>query len=363
MIAERGTSVTFDLLTESISGTTEDASAVTVSIINSSGGTVVNLAAPTTHPALGHYQYVYPVPGNAELGVWTVRWFATIDAQTSSIEGTFTVESSATIAPSSGQTCTPWATHEDAIGPCATYDVDPDELDLCMQIATDILWNLTGRQWPGICTDTIRPQAQWKKWDGPPMWWASALAQGVADSPWGWCSCHRGRETGCARVPELKLPSGPVDPSSVVVMLDGEEFSEWRVDDGRYLVRTDGDQWPCCQDLLLPDTALNTFSVTWNFAHNPPSAGRRMAAVYGCQIAMAFDPTLNGQCKLPARVKAVTRQGVSVGAVDPETLVEKGQVGIPTVDAWVASIIAGRARRRATVIVPGHSRSSRRVNH
>lgn len=362
MIVERGTSVTLDLLTESIGGDAEDATSVSISILNANGATVVNLDLPV-RVGFGHYQYVYLVPVGAELGTWTARWFALIDSAPVSTDDPFTVTSAAALgaSPSPGQTCTPWATHDDAIGACAEYGVDPDEVDLGMQIASDILWNLTGRRWSGICVDSIRPQAQWKKWDGPPMWWPSTLVTG-ASAPFGFCSCNRGRETGCARVPEIRLPSSPVVADSITVLIDGEQFTDFRLDDNRWLVRTDGDQWPCCQNLTLDDDQPNTFSITWNYGRMPPAAGARMAAIYGCQIALSMNPDTANKCQLPARVTRITRQGTSVSAVDPETLIEKGQTGLVVVDQWVASIIAGNARRRATAMVPGHWRGSRRVN-
>lgn len=359
----RGNPITLDLLSSDGAGIAVDVPDLTATIINANGVTVVTDDDNTVFVSTGHRRYVYNVAADALIGAWSIRWDGTISgAPVQTYEG-FTVLAAGAFAPVGGtadQVCQPWATHEDAVGACAEYGVDPDELDVAMVISSDILWNLTRRKWSGVCSDSIRPQAQWKRWDGPPAWWPSSMVNG-GSGPWGYCSCNRSRETGCARIPELRLPRGPVVADSISVMLNGEPFTEFRLDDGRWLVRTDGSQWPCCQDLLLDDTEPNTFSIDYSFGKLPPRAGGRMAALYGCQIFMSTHPDLSAQCKLPDRVTRVTRQGTTTSFVEPSTLVEKGMTGLTVVDQWVAAVNKGNDTRRASVMVPGRWRPSRRV--
>lgn len=360
----RGATITLDAFYKDASNAAVDPTNPKVSILDPASTVVVSLATPT-HVGLGHYQYEYPVDVGAQLGAWQARWFGLVNGvQVGPVDDGFTVVAAGSIDTSTrtGQTCQPWVTSGDPY--CqATLDagVSSAELDICLQIATDVLWNLTGRRWSGVCTDSIRPQAQWKKWDGyGPRFWAASQTPLFN---FGVCTCHRSRETGCNHIPEIRLPNGPVVPDSPIVHVNGELFTDWRVDDGRWLVRTDGEGWPCCQNLLLDDTEDRTWSVVYEFGSMPPIGGARMAAVYGCQLALSFSPDLAGKCRLPKRVTRITRQGVTASAVDPETLVEKGQLGLVEVDAWVGSIINGNKRRRATVMVPGRWRGSRRVNH
>lgn len=362
-IVEQGSTAGLDLLTEQFNGTAVDFTDVKVSIIDATGDTVVTLDTPT-HISTGHYTYDYVVAADAELGAWVARWFGTFDGDELSVDDGFTVVRVGALAPAvaGGQTCQPWATHEDAIGACADYLVDPDELDVWMQVATDVLWNLTGRRWSGICSDTVRPNAQWRRVAGPRMWWAG---RGSGPGMWGWCSCHRGRETGCSTVPEIRLPNSPVVPDSVVVRIDGDLMppESYRVDDGRFLVRLDGDGWPCCQDMRAnPETDDHTFQIVYSFDRRPPIGGVRACAMYGCQLFSAANPELGGPCVLPTNVVQVVRQGVTTRFVDPSSLAKDALTGLPFADAWVRSILTGNQRRKATAMVPGLTRSVRRTS-
>lgn len=357
----RGNSITLTVLLQDGGGQAVDDPDATATIIDANGATVL-ADQPTVFVTTGRRTFTYAVAADALLGAWAIQWDATIDgAPIQTLDG-FTVLAVGSLTPGSSpesSVCQPWATHTDVHG-TACDAVDPDLLDDACLVASDMLFNLTGRRWPGVCSDKIRPQATWKKWDGPPQWWPSTLASGM-QSPWGFCSCNRGRETGCARIPEIRLPHAPVISSGVVVTVDGTVFNEWRVDDRQYLVRTDGSGWPCCQDLLLEDDAVNTWSVQYPWGRLPPIGGKMAAAALGCQLALAYDPSTAGQCALPAKTQSVTRAGTTIRMLDPEKLLMNGLTGFAPVDQWVNSVMVGRKRQPPTLIVPGKHRSFRRT--
>ncbi len=315
--------------------------------ITAPDGTVTT---PTpTHDGTGLYSYVLLLD---QVGAWRIEWDGTgavpaVGYQTLVVHDPNTVNT----------TCEPWATSADACAPCNTYEFDTVLLDEKMAVATDVLFNLTGRRWPGICTDVIRPQAQYRSFETP-RWWPSD------GSGYGWCSCNRGRETGCAAVPEIRLPGHPVVAASVLI--DGEAFTDFRIDDGRWLVRTDGEGWPCCQDLTaaVDDLSASTFQVSYSWGSEPPAGGIAAAAALGCQYALACDPDAvnDGTCRLPKYVTSITRAGTTMSFADPMKLVKDGLTGIPEVDQWVNSILLGDKRRRGRVLVPGSHRSARRTS-
>lgn len=363
----RGNTITLDAFIRQ-AGVLTDADAIpTCSIVNAAGETVVELD-DATHITLGHYQYKYPVPSDAELGAWAIRWFATVDSADAEDEDGFTVLRDSGTGPTIGfadsfqsaiSACSPWADSGDVVAVYPDYAGDTGILDEACVLASDILFELTGRRWPGKCHDTIRPTAQWRSYDGPPRWWPTNGDRGA----WGWCSCNRGRETGCASLPEIKL-NAMVDRNSIVVTLNGEDFTDFKLHDGRYLVRTDGDSWPCCQDLRLDSTADNTWQVDYDHGANPPPGGHVSARFYGYQLALSMDPAAvnAGKCLLPKRVTQITRQGITATVLDPMTFIQDGMVGLALVDQWVASLRIGQARRHATVIVPGRHRRARRIS-
>lgn len=263
-------------------------------------------------------------------------------------------------------TCSPWATTADVCSPCDDYAFDPVVLEDCLQVASDVLFELTSRRWPGVCAEVVRPNAQYRAHDGPRYWGHLVGRIGASSSPWGWCSCNRPREWGCSSLSEVLLGASPV-LSITEVLVDGVVVApgEYRVDDHRYLVgleRADGTRrrWPCCQNMALPDTEEGTWSVAYTYGLEPPLGGVRAAAALGCQLALACQPETVGKCRLPKRITSITRQGVTVAVLDPLTLFADGLTGLAEVDLWVQSTRLGVARRRATVLVPGQARDVRR---
>lgn len=364
LIGQGGT-ITLDATYQDINGDAHDATTPQVSILDPNGDTVVAIATPT-RVGLGHYTYEYAVAVDALQGAWSAKWYGLINGvQVGPVEDGFTVAAAGAIVPggnAGATTCSPWATHEDVVdGPCATYSTDPDELDEALQIASDMLYALTRRRYKGICTDTVRPNAEWREWKLP-RWWPVS-----GDAWWGYCSCHRGRENGCVPVHELKLPGQPVNPNpaALTIMLDGNQLdpSSYRIDDHGYLVRTDGLGWPCCQRMELDDTEEGTFSITYPFGRMPPVGGVRACKVLGCQLLLGWsdDEDDNAACMLPERVTTITRQGVTMALIDPLTLFDDGKTGVPFVDLWVSTVNRSSNQRSATAIIPGRHRSVRRA--
>lgn len=246
---------------------------------------------------------------------------------------------------------------------CQTYGVDTTKLERHLQFASDTLYELTGRRWPGLCETTVRPQsgvaAAGRTWPGN-GYDVGVLARGV----WS-CSCNRSTRTGCSSVPELKLADRVVE--IIEVKVDGEVVpaDEYRLDDHRYLVglrRPDGSErtWPCCQRDDLADTEVDTFSVTFVRGGLPPVGGTIAAASLACEFARAAG-LLEGTCRLPKRVTSIVRQNVTVAVLDPLTLFQEGRTGLPEVDLWLESVRQGPARRRGTMIPMGRRRGSRRA--
>lgn len=263
-------------------------------------------------------------------------------------------------------TCTPWVTSADAVSPCNGYDIDSLLLDETMQMASDILFNLTSKKYRGTCTETVRPLARRRAEPGWSRWWPSSsyYATGAFASGRDYCACNRSSDFGCGTIPEFPLPGRPVHPASVEVTIDGAPFTEFRVDDHYKLVRTDGNGWPCCQDLLLADTEVGTWSVTYDYGLNPPRGGLLAAALLGTQLYLAIPdaPGVGTNLSLlPKRVTSISRQGITLAVIDPLTLFQDGLTGIPFVDVWVANEKLADSRRPATVHVPGRGRTVRRV--
>jgi hypothetical protein len=232
--------------------------------------------------------------------------------------------------PAYGALCEPWATVEDVCPPCEALDVE--KLAPWLDVASSVLYGLTGSQWPGECLDTV--------WPGP-------------EECYAWLS-HRRRDSR-----PLELPGYPVVDIEHVV-IDGVELDRerYRVDDRRrlvYLPEPGGRQgWPTNNDARVAPDAEGTWSVAYWWGAAPPPGGREMAASLGCQLALACDGS--DECRLPKRVQTVTRQGITMVALDDLGIFEAGRTGLEDVDAWLGSIRYASAHRPAALFIPGASR-------
>lgn len=97
----RGGTITLEALTTDNFGQATDASPITVSIIDSTGTTVLSNATPT-HVATGVYTYAYAVGVSAPLGAWAAEWTGTIAGFPLVTDDGFTVVTPPTIVTPGG---------------------------------------------------------------------------------------------------------------------------------------------------------------------------------------------------------------------------------------------------------------------
>lgn len=257
-----------------------------------------------------------------------------------------------TLAP-----CEPWCTEADFCAPCDA-EYGSDRIDETIEIASWLLFEATRRQFPGQCTTTVRPCVT----DHHVDYGASMLRASVFDRRWAFCGCGSPDQCGCGGLSQVRFGGLPI-VSVDEVKVDGEALgtSAYRVDDWQWLVRLDGDTWPCCQRLDLPSTEEGTFEVTYTFGRRPPTAGIRAAAVLACELLLACDPSMSENCRLPRRVTSITRQGVQVAmSVDPMDYLDKGRFGIFEIDAFIA-MANGAGGRPARVWSPDVRPTTRHV--
>lgn len=255
--------------------------------------------------------------------------------------------------------CADWITGDEVFdcGPCVTDDPDHALADEMAEVASRVLWNLSGRRWPGVCSAVVRPCRRSTGWN-PPSWWERTW-----QPSWGWCSCGAPSvtECGCGSESEITLGGTPIVAVSEV-RVDGVALaaSAYRVDDFRRLVRIDGSGWPCCQDLTAdPASEDNTFQVTFTYGAAPPLAGEMAAKRLACEMYRAC-ANPDGDCELPERIRSIVRNGMEVGFIDPMEFLAEGKTGIYSVDVWLESERYG-ARTGAVVASPDFMPSSRRA--
>jgi hypothetical protein len=223
--------------------------------------------------------------------------------------------------------CSPWFDPLDLTACCAGITTDTD-VDRAAEIATDMLYRLSGYRYPGVCEQTVRPQGQ-----------------GCFDHL-NYCCCHRLSIITLAGYPIREI---------IEVRLNGEVLpvDDYRLDRNRQLVRIGG-VWPSCQNLSLAD-GDGTLFVTYEHGLEPPPGGAEAALQLACEVAKALCAGSGGEvedCSLPAGTVRVTRQGVSIETQELGLwLLGSVRSGMPLVDAFLALHAAPR-RMVAALSVP-----------
>lgn len=223
----------------------------------------------------------------------------------------------------------------------------PAMQDNAAAFATDILWAATGRQF-SACTMTVRPCMQNGQWGwfryndgwnyggvgGGGGGWVPFIWNGSWFNGCGMCG-NNGPFCCEPRWLTQVILLGPV-ASVTSVIINGVPVtpSAYRIDDGQWLVRTDGSTWPIYQDLNLDDGATNTWSVTYLRGVAVPKPLLGAAGTLAIEYLKACS---GSDCRLPGRVTSIIRTGVQITMVDPTVLLEKGLTGIEEVDLLIRS--------------------------
>jgi len=239
--------------------------------------------------------------------------------------------------------CAPW----DAVFPCDISAESPDAVADAVLFATEVVDALSGRQF-GSCPVTLRPclreclttsyTAGWDPWPG-----SSALS-----SPWYalvTCSGSGCTDTcSCTTLSEVVLPA-PVS-SVTQVLIDGSPLvtGSYRVDDNRMLVRVDGFTWPRCNDLSKADTETGTWSVTVNVGQTIPEGGKWAVGELACQYIRARK---GEDCRLPASVQKLVRQGVTIEFPKLTDTFNAGYTGLYLVDTFIRAVNPNKLKRRS----------------
>lgn len=337
-----------------------------------------------THPATGIYICKLTPP----LPTGTYRYLCVgTGAVVASSEDMFDIEASGVLTPSAPTVavpgpCSPWINGDDVAAGGNDLGVGDDHflLDDVAYAASSLLYDLSGRQFPGVCTRTIRPCAdKCSCWGfspslglGPWAWVSSAAWGGAGVGPWYWRN-ECGDTCGCGYLSEVELSGYPVQQilevkinGTVLPLLDSNNNPNYRLDNRRTLVRMNDPgpppnprAWPACQDMSLDDTQDSTFAITYTWGTDVPWIGRQAAA----QLARELYKASNNQtCQLPTKVTKIVRQGITMERVVPMAdMLRGGATGLQLVDAFIAQYNPTKMRRRPAVWSPDWPRRGRKV--
>lgn len=246
-------------------------------------------------------------------------------------------------------------------GPCDTWPIEwtcdlsaqnPAVTGLAVATATEVLWGLTGMRF-GLCNVTLRPCRRdcytGRMYDDyGPSWEAGYYPQpALIGGLWFNLVCGSCAGTcSCGHVSEFVLPA-PVH-EILEIKIDGTPMvtGSYRLDNNRIVIRTDGEDWPRCNDLSKDDTEEDTWSVTATYGEVVPEGAKLAMGQLACEILRA---AAGGDCKLPAGLQQLVRQGVTISYPDVGELFRQGRTGLYLVDMFVSTWNPYNLRQRSRV--------------
>lgn len=240
------------------------------------------------------------------------------------------------------------------------------DLPRALLVASHLMYAATGRQFPGLCTDSVRPcsgAAALQVLDYP----ASVGGSRALGHLWPGAACGCGGEPiscGCRVHDAVPLPGLPVS-RVVSVTVDGVALDvtpgtgDVRIVDDRWLIRSNGQHWPCCQNLAAPLTEPGTWGITYEYGVVPEPPALLAAEVLACELVAGW---AGGDCNLPQRLTQLTYEGATMSVLDPFDFLDGGRFGIYEVDLAVTIYNPQRLQRTARVVLPrDYQRAARRV--
>lgn len=218
---------------------------------------------------------------------------------------------------------------------CEGWDeFEPPVRQRAIAIASRLMWAATGRRY-GRCETVVQPCGPRK---APPLYRAYPVELGrtsgsgaglypyLQDGQWVnaglGCSC-------CAGACEIELP-GPTSTTGIVSVTAAGEVvppASYIVFNGSILTRTDGACWPSCVNYGNQDPP--DFEITYLRGLAVPEAVLAVTGELACEFAQAC---VGGPCRLPGRLRRLTRQGVEVETAEIDRTASRLLTGIDSVD-------------------------------
>ena len=250
--------------------------------------------------------------------------------------------------------CNAWTTSAD-VAVCCNADVGSDValFDDVVDAASQVLWELSIRQFSGTCDHSVRP-CQTRDPCG-----FQVLSRGhVVAGDFFWSGRDWGVACGCWPLSQVELAGYPVR-EILEVKIDGVVLAadEYRLDNWRYLVRKNGELWPACQRLDLDDDEEGTWAVRYTSGQNPPWIGQMAAQELACELYKSCQGgAIAADCILPSGVTRVVRQNITI---ERNAFTAWGRqlgiwrTGLPQVDLFLNTYNPAGIRRRPVMMTPG----------
>lgn len=232
-----------------------------------------------------------------------------------------------------------------------TYS-DSEYADDACQMASNILWAMSGRKYSGITTVTERyiTSVDSFRYQGiSAKNFQAHLINGsvynMASEDWN-DSAYQ--SDGTSSISRIRLRGKPVQEVHLVRSLyDGHivDPDYYYVSEHNEIRAYSGTPWP-----------PGNVEVTYTYGIRPPVAGRMAAKLFAIELIKFWT---GDDCALPDRVTSISRQGVSYTVLDNQDFLENMRIGIYAVDLFIKTANPSKALAPSKVFSPDIPRARR----
>ena len=233
----------------------------------------------------------------------------------------------------------PWITKEDVAFPESLY------ADTAIEYASYVLYRLTGEKYPGITrTKETYVHERNGAQASDPATRQALVGLNIISLPYTLRNPDR-----------LYLRGNPVTQVHSVVQ-NGEVLdpSTYTLYNHRFIKMDYPADWRSlcsCQDGV---------DVDYSFGANPPAAGRLAASTLANELLILLGEGQSMACRIPERVRSVSREGISFDMIDPQEFMDDGRTGIWEVDLFIRTANPARAKKQPRLLSPNDAQRYRR---
>lgn len=138
-----------------------------------------------------------------------------------------------------------------------------------------------------------------------------------------------------------------VDSNDPDTQLDFVLHNGYRVDFGTDPTAIVGGYWYPLPYATMCN-ATTKIIVEYTYGSPPPLAVKMAIDMLSREFTLLFNG--DDECKLPERVKSVSRQGISMEILSPQDFLENGLTGVTEIDEILATFNPSKAKRPARVV-------------
>jgi hypothetical protein len=233
----------------------------------------------------------------------------------------------------------------------ASYS-DSEYADDACQMASNILWAMSGRKYSGTTTvteryitaiDAFRYEGASAKNFSPQL--SSGQVYNVPSEDWN-DSAYQ--SDGSSSISRIRLRGKPVQEIHLVrSMYNGliVDPDSYYIAEHSTLIAYKGTPWP-----------PGNLEVTYTYGMRPPTAGRHAARLFAIELVKLWE---GDDCALPDRVTSVSRQGVSYTILDNQDFLENMRTGIYAIDLFIKTANPAKALAPSKIFSPDIPRARR----